>query len=166
MAFDVQDLFRRHSEELRRFLRRRGASPDSAADLTQEAFLRLLSLGPNAPIANPQAYLFRTAGNLSIDHARRRRALRFVDDGEEALGRLADDAPSPERVVLSRQELAILQEALSRTPETPRNVFLARLEGKTFEEIGRSLNIPPQTAFSQMARVMMRLKAALDRARV
>jgi RNA polymerase sigma-70 factor (ECF subfamily) len=76
-----------------------------------------------------------------------------------------DETPSPERVVVSRQELAILQTALNQVPQTPRNVFLARLDGRTFEEIGRAVGIPTQTAFSQMVRVMMHLRAALDRAR-
>jgi RNA polymerase sigma-70 factor (ECF subfamily) len=44
-------------------------------------------------------------------------------------------------------------------------VFLARLDGQTFEEIGRSAGVPTQTAFSQMVKVMMHLRAALDRAR-
>lgn len=112
-----------------------------------------------------QAYIFRTANNLSIDLVRRQRLLPFLDNGEEVLDRLVDEAPSPERVVVSRQELAILQAALNQVPEKPRSVFLARLDGQTFEEIGRSVGIPTQTAFSQMLRVMMHLRAALDRAR-
>ncbi len=163
MAFDVQDLFRRHNQELKRFLRRRGASADTAADLMQETFLKLLTATPAAPVDNAQSYLFRIANNLSIDLARRRRLMPLVDNSDEVLNRLVDDAPSPERAVLSRQELALLQAALNQIPERPREVFLARLEGKTFAEIGRTMGVSPQTAFSHMLRVMMHLKAALDR---
>lgn len=162
---DIQELFRRYRSDLTRYLRRRGASPETAADLTQETFLRLLTASPLAPIDNMQAYLFRTANNLSIDLARRQRLLPFLDNGDEVLEQLADEAPSPERVLLSRQELAILQAALNQVPQRPRNVFLARLDGRTFEEIGRLVGVPTQTAFSQMVKVMMHLRAALDRAR-
>jgi RNA polymerase sigma-70 factor (ECF subfamily) len=165
VAFDVQDLFRRHSRELKRFLRRRGASADNAADIMQETFLRLLTAAPGGPVENMQAYIFRTASNLSIDLARKERLLPLVDDADDVLGRLADEAPSPERVLLSRQELVLLQAAFNQVPSQPREVFLARLDGKTFAEIGRSLGIAPQTAFSQVLKVMMHLKAALDRAR-
>lgn len=160
--WDVQDLFRRYSSDMTRYLRRRGASPETAADLTQETFLRLLTVTPLGPVDNVQAYLFRTASNLSIDLARRQRLVPFVANGEEILGEIVDDAPSPERVVLSRQELTVLQNALDRVPAMPRSVFLARLDGKTFEEIGRLAGMPTQTAFSQMVRVMMHLRAALD----
>jgi RNA polymerase sigma-70 factor (ECF subfamily) len=162
---DVQQLFRRYNSDLRRYLRRRGASAETAADLTQETFLRLLTASPLGHVDNVQAYIFRTANNLSIDLARRQRLLPFLDDGEEVLDKFMDETPSPERVVVSRQELAILQTALNQVPQTPRNVFLARLDGRTFEEIGRAVGIPTQTAFSQMVRVMMHLRAALDRAR-
>ncbi|MCF2524942.1 RNA polymerase sigma factor [Bradyrhizobium sp. G127] len=162
---DVQQLFRRYNSDLKRYLRRRGASAETAADLTQETFLRLLTASPLGHVDNVQAYIFRTANNLSIDLARRQRLLPFLDDGEEVLDKFMDETPSPERVVVSRQELAILQTALNQVPQTPRNVFLARLDGRTFEEIGRAVGIPTQTAFSQMVRVMMHLRAALDRAR-
>lgn len=163
--WDVQQLFRRYNGEVKRYLRRRGASPEAAADLTQETFLRLLTASPLGPVDNVQAYIFRTANNLSIDLARRQRLLPFLENGEDVLDRLIDEAPSPERVVVSRQELAIMQAALNQVPQTPRSVFLARLDGRTFEDIGRAIGIPTQTAFSQMVRVMMHLRAALDRAR-
>lgn len=163
--WDVQQLFRRYNGEVKRYLRRRGASAEAAADLTQETFLRLLTASPLGPVGNVQAYIFRTANNLSIDLARRQRLLPLLDNGEEVLDQLTDEAPSPERVVMSRQELAILQTALNQVPQTPRRVFLARLDGRTFEDIGRVIGIPTQTAFSQMFRVMMHLRAALDRAR-
>lgn len=163
--WDVQLLFRRYNGDLKRYLRSRGASAETAADLTQETFLRLLTASPLGPVDNVQAYIFRTANNLSIDLARRQRLLPFLDNGEEVLDRLIDEAPSPERVVVSRQELAILQTALNQVPQTPRSVFLARLDGRTFEDIGRTIGIPTQTAFSQMVRVMMYLRAALDRGR-
>ena len=163
--WDVQQLFRRYNGEVKRYLRRRGASPEAAADLTQETFLRLLTASPLGPVDNVQAYIFRTANNLSIDLARWQRLLPFLENGEDVLDRLIDEAPSPERVVVSRQELAIMQAALNQVPQTPRSVFLARLDGRTFEDIGRAIGIPTQTAFSQMVRVMMHLRAALDRAR-
>ena len=165
MAFDVQDLFRRHGQELKRFLRRRGATADTAADLMQETFLKRLPAAPAAPVDNVQAYIFRTANNLSIDLARRQRLMPLVDNSDDVLSRLVDEAPSPERVLLSRQELAALQAALNQIPQRPREVFLARLDGKTFAEIGRNMGVSPQTAFSHMLKVMMHLKAALDRVR-
>jgi RNA polymerase sigma factor (sigma-70 family) len=164
-VWDIEDLFVRHGKDLTRVLRRGGACPETAADLTQETFLRLLTAVPQGPIENVRAYMLSIARNLSIDLARRQRLLPRVKDSAAALEGLVDEQPSPERALLSRQELAIVQAALGRISQGSREVFLARVEGKTFDEIGRLLGIPTKTAFSRMVSVLMHLKAALDRAR-
>lgn len=164
-VIDIAALFRLHQKELQSFLRRRGASPELAADLTQEAFLRLLSASAEAGIRNAPAYLFRTAANLSVDWARRQRFLPLAPDPDAALATVIDQTPSVERLVISRQEIAILGAALDELPSAVRFVFFARLDGMTFAEIARKLDISPNTAFSQMARVMVLLKRSLDHAR-
>jgi len=163
--WDIQSLFKRHRKDIERFLRRRGASFDMAEDMTQETFVRALAAAPAVPVGNDKAYLLGVARNLSVDLARRQRLFPTVPDAEAVLAALPDEAPSAERIAISRQELAILQAALDEVPQTPREVFLLRVEGDTFAMIGEKLDIPLQTAFSQMVKVMMHLKSRLDRAR-
>jgi RNA polymerase sigma-70 factor (ECF subfamily) len=166
MMWDIQDLFRRHGRELTRYLRRRVSSPEVAADLTQEAFLALWTAGSTQPIANGHAYLFRAATNLAINHNRRERILSFVDDAETALAIVADNAPSAERVLLSRQELMIVYATLNEFPATHRAIFvLSRIENRTYDEIGRILEIPAKTAFSHMVRMLVRMQLRLEDAR-
>lgn len=165
MGIDIAALFRLHHKELQGYLRRRGASPELAADLTQEAFLRLLNAEAEASVKNAQAYLFRTAANLSVDWARRQRFLPMAHDPDTALASVIDETPSAERLVISRQEIAILEAALNELPAAVRYVFFARLDGMTFAAIGRKLGISHNTAFSQMTRVMVLLKRSLDHAR-
>ncbi len=149
-----------------RFLQRRGSSADLAADLTQDAFVRLMTSSPSGPIENSSAYLFRVARNLAINHDRRQRILSFASDPEAALLDLADDAPSPERVLMSRQELALVKSVLDELPPLQRQVFiLSRIEGRTFADIGQTLGLSPQTAFGHMTRILVRLKLRLDEAR-
>lgn len=161
--WSIADLYLRHGDELGRALRRRGASADAAADITHDAFVRMLTLPPGAAVADPRSFLFRVARNLSIDLARRRRTLPMAPDGEAALALVADDAPSAERVALAKLELAALQRALDAVPAGPREAFLLRLDGRTYEEIAAALSIPRQTAFSQVVRVIAYLAASLDR---
>lgn len=165
MAIDIAALFRMHGKELQGFLRKRGASPELAADLSQEAFMRLLTAPADTNVKSATAYLFRTATNLSIDWGRRQRLLQMASDQEAALLSVADETPSAERVIISRQELAVLQAALNELPPAIRFVFYARLEGMTFAAIGRKLGLSQNTVFSQMARVMILLKRSLDHAR-
>ena len=165
LAIDVAALFRLHQKEVQGFLRRKGISPEQAADLTQEAFLRLLSAPADLGVRNAAGYLFRTAANLSVDWRRRQRHLPMASDPEAALAAAVDETPSAERLVISRQELAILRSVLGEVPAAVRYVFYARLDGMTFAEIGKKLGISQNTAYSQMNRVMVLLKRSLDFAR-
>ncbi len=157
---DINLLFRRYRQDLVRFLSRRGTDPETAADLAQDAFVRLLRIeGDGREIG--RAYLFRTAANLAIDHDRRRRILPFAPLTDEGLAAIADPAPSPERIVIARQDLARATAAILELPPRCRDVFLlARIEGLSYAEIGARLGISPKTAFGHMTRALVLLARA------
>jgi RNA polymerase sigma factor (sigma-70 family) len=117
-------------------LRRRGRSEHDAEDLVQEAFVRLACYEREQVVQKPEAFLMRTALNLSID-AYRARASR----GEEVLLEdvvIVDTAPGTEEVLLSRERLGRLSECMARMNEKTRAIFVAhRLEGLSYQEIGR-----------------------------
>lgn len=158
--WDLQDLFRRHHRDLVRFLRRRVSSPEAAADLTQELFLRLLTATPAAPVLDSRGYLFRAAGNLAINHNRRERLVKFDDPA--CLDAIADEAPCAERLLLSRQELAIVASTLTEFPPLHREIFmLSRVDGLSFAQIGVKLGVPRQRAFDHLVRIVTRLQIRL-----
>jgi RNA polymerase sigma factor (sigma-70 family) len=139
---DLNALFRRYAKDLTRFLQRRVASPDMAADLAQEAFLKVMQATPQAPIADPRAYLFRTAANLAINQQRHQRVLPMVVDSEGELDALADRAPLQDRILSGRAELAALTKAIAALPARQREVFrLYALDNLTTAEIAAALNI-------------------------
>jgi RNA polymerase sigma-70 factor (ECF subfamily) len=117
-------------------LRRRGRSEQDAEDLVQEAFVRLACYEREHAVEKPEAFLMRTALNLSID-AHRTQTSR----GEEVLLDdvvLVDTTPGTEDVLLSRERLARLSECVARLNDKTRAIFLAhRLDGMTYQEIGR-----------------------------
>ncbi|MDO9413616.1 MAG: sigma-70 family RNA polymerase sigma factor [Pseudolabrys sp.] len=160
--WDLQDLFRRHSRELNRFLQRRVSSPEVAADLTQELFLRLLTATPAAPVLDRRSYLFRAAGNLAINHRKRERLVEFVAD-PDLLDRIADETPNAERALLSRQQLLIVAAALTEFPPVHREIFmLSRVDGLSHADIGRQLGLPRQRVFDYLVRIVVRLQARLQ----
>src|ERR1700756_5626803 len=115
-------------------LRRRGRSEQDADDLVQEAFLRLARYERKEAVEKPEAFLMRTALNLSIDAHRSRKSR-----GEEVLlddEVIVDTAPSIEDVLLSRERLGRLSECVARMNDKTRAIFLAhRLDGLSYQEI-------------------------------
>ena len=166
VSWDFHKLFETHAQAIARYLQRNGTSADLAADFTQDVFARLIAAPPTTSVENTSAYLFRSARNLAINHDRRQRILPMVDDADAALDGIADEAPSPERVAISRQELEIVEAVFAELTPTQQQIFvLSRIEGRTFADIGRTLGLPTQTAFSHMTRILVRLKLRLDEAR-
>ncbi|MCO5146035.1 MAG: sigma-70 family RNA polymerase sigma factor [Aquamicrobium sp.] len=144
MSWDIHTLFRRHARDIVQSLRRRGISEETAADLTQDTFVRVLTSPPatNASSHNPAGYLFRVARNLGIDHQRRERLLVRVDLAPEDFAAIADPSPSPEAITYDRQRLALTQAALAELPERTRRAFeLHRMDEMTIAAVAAELGL-------------------------
>ncbi|MEJ8472497.1 RNA polymerase sigma factor [Roseibium algae] len=144
MTWDLHKLFQKHSREINRFLRRRGHTPETAADLTHDTFLRVLVSAPKESEGedNPRAYLFKVSKNISLNYQRRERLVRFADLDGDDVGELVDPAPSAETVVYSRQCLDQVEVALAELPERTRKAFeMSRLGERTIADISKELNL-------------------------
>lgn len=149
LDWDIQNLFRRHAKGIASSLRRRGLTVETAADLTQDTFLRVLASPPmeRAENSHPRAYLYRVSRNLGINHRRRESLVEMVE--LDAASTVADPAPSPERIVYSRQCLEITHRALSELPERTRLAFeMHRLGERTIAEVAEELDLSTTRAWS------------------
>lgn len=144
MSWDIQNLFRRHATGIAKSLRRRGMDSETAADLTQDTFLKVLISPPSetAKTYNPKAYLYQAARNLGIDHKRRERLLVRVDLSDEDFAAIADPSPSAETLVYDRQKLKLVEAALAELPRRVREAFeLHRMGELTIAEVARRLEM-------------------------
>ncbi len=165
MRWDLSRLFDRHGPEINRFLRRRGHNADVAADLTQDAFARLLTATPEGPLDNPRAYLHQVARNLSIDFNRRERRFVRADVTDEEFLAIADPHPLQEQQIYDRQRLAIVDRALGELPERTRLAFEAhRLGEKTIAEIAAEIGLSQTRTWTLIRDAYRHLRAHLNAA--
>ncbi len=147
----LEILFLNHSKELLAFARQR-SGVDSAEDLVQETYARVLQHPNLESIENPRAFLYKTATNLIIDLHRRQnvldRALYYETEAENdndinnEIEAIAAAGGLPEDQLGYRQELDLLNAALMELPELTRYAFvLHRLEGLSHQEIAHRLGI-------------------------
>ena len=138
--------------------------PDDAADLTQDAFIRLLrSLGSYRGETKFTTWLYRLVVNLGIDRLRRRGQpmVRLDDDPtvDVASEDPADDAPL---VVERRERAAAVREALDRLPDAQRLALtLHYFEEMRYEDIAEVLGVPLNTVKSHIRRGKERLAGTL-----
>lgn len=133
-----------------------------AEEIAQEVFLRVhRSVGEFRGEAKLSTWLYAITSRLCLNRlaAGERRHRRA---GEEALA----DLPAGETGGgLERNEVEVaLRQAIAALPEERRMVVVLRdIEGLSYEEIAKALDLEPGTVRSRLHRARMDLKAKLER---
>ncbi len=162
LGWDLHKLFKSHSNELIRFIRRAGVREDDACDLLQDAFLRLVTTHDGqASIANPRAYLFTVSRNLVTDHARARAVgQRYIQ--AEARTDVVAPEPPPEAAIDYRRMVQKLEGALAGLSDRQREVFLLhKFEELSHTEIAVRLGISRSMVEKHMMRALLNLRTEL-----
>jgi RNA polymerase sigma factor (sigma-70 family) len=135
-------LFREYYDELVRYLTVKLRSRDSAMDVAQETFLRVLAQDSSVPIHRPRAFLYKTALNLTVDLFRQRqRRAEESWDAEAIQPRLIAPAEQ-ETIVAAKEEVRLLYEAIMDLPPRCRQIFLLhKFKGHSHAEIAARLDI-------------------------
>lgn len=155
-----ESLFGAHHPRLFRFLDRLSGDPDLAADLAQEAFVRLYRRGtmPDAP----EAWLVSVALNLfrnSRSTVTRRRRLLAVA-GSDAVHQAA--APSPDGRLIADEERRRVRAAIDRMPERERRLLLLRGEGLSYRDISTALSLNEASVGTLLARARRAFRVAYE----
>jgi len=160
----LEELYLRHHSALRRFLTRMLRSEDKAAEVAQEAYLRLLRFSPRRSAENPKAYLFQVAANAARDRlAKDKTKVYVVDDGDLAEDRVPCPQPDAEAVTLGRERLSILADAVDELPPRCREVFMmSRFDGLSNGEIADRLGISRNMVEKHIIKAMLHCRRRLD----
>lgn len=127
-----------------------GVDPD---DVIQEAYTILAELPTVDDIRHPRAYLFQVARSVITRHIRRARivAIHAVDDLERL--EHPDEAATPERLAIDRDELRQLARAIAAMPAKTREAFvLRRVRGLPQREIAAQMRISENTVETHISR--------------
>lgn len=149
------DLIQQHREELFGFLISRVSCPEAAADILQDAFIRLAQYQTTNKINNPRAFLYKVVGNLAIDHLRKtQREQAYYTDSEELLEQI-DTTCCPERQLYSQQQLIHLQRAIAELPPRCQEIFiLHKFKNYPYSQIMQELNIAEGTVLKHIIKAM------------
>lgn len=152
----LQQLYLDCRDELEAMLFSRLRCRDTAADLSQEAFLKLHRSENLGVIGNLRAFLFRIAINLLNDHYRAANVRGPVpDDAGELLENL-EDRRGAEIVAMAEDQLDAVVEALAElSPLCQRIFYLNRFEGLKHKEIALRLDISTRTVEDNLKRALL-----------
>lgn len=159
------DLFRQHSQDLRRLLLALLRDPTDADDALQQVFLKLLADWSSIRTETAKSWLFTVAYREAMTARRRRIA------DAKAMAKLwsqpvwlrhAEQSTPPETAVQA-EEYAAVRRALDALPANQRRIVLGRMyDGKTFATLAKELDTPLGTVLTRMRLALKKLRQLIE----
>lgn len=155
MEFDA--LFQRLYPPLFRYVHRLTGDADTADDVAQEAFVRLL----DRPLPEEEArpWLFTVATNLVRDGARKAERRQRLLAGRSIR---AEPAPPADLAVERGERVEAVRAALARLAPRDRQLLLMREEGFSYREIAGAVGVAPGSVGTLVARALRRFAEVFD----
>jgi RNA polymerase sigma-70 factor (ECF subfamily) len=150
---------------------------EQAEDLSQEAFIKVLNhIDRYNPEFKLSSWLFKIANNVAIDFLRKReldtvsidgsRWADTADDVEASTIDLAATGESPLKELEAKELGKAIETAIgSLRPEYRSCIMLRHVEGRSYEEIAATLDLPLGTVKTYIHRARKQLQDALEHLR-
>ncbi|MBI2171970.1 MAG: sigma-70 family RNA polymerase sigma factor [Chloroflexi bacterium] len=159
----IANLYETHFERVARYISVRIGNFSEAQDLASEVFIRALrSADSYKDVGAPlEAWLFKIARNLSIDHLRQK-ARRPVQVPVEALFSLAADTDDPIDSLHHQEEVKRLHDAVQHLSEAQRQVIALRFGGEmSADEIALVMGKKPGAVREMQSAAIRKLRQLL-----
>ncbi|HET6566557.1 MAG TPA: sigma-70 family RNA polymerase sigma factor [Rhodothermales bacterium] len=162
-------LVERHQERIFGYLLGMVRDRETANDLFQETFLRVIAAMQRQRASYTKqgrwlAWVMRIARNAALDHLRSRKKWQDVSGtaGEDGLSfweLLPDDAPAIDEALHRSEQSDWLDECIGQLPPEQREVLLLRQDAElTFREIGELTGCSINTALGRMRYALLNLR--------
>lgn len=155
---ELQSLFARHSSSLCRYLNVYLKDHALSMDIMQESFARMAEQMKCSSIHDIDAYLYRTAKNLMVDHFRQQKKQPSTLLNDSQWHAFPSKEKSLEAQAISQQQQDQIQAIIQSLPQRTQEIFhLYRVEGLTQTEVAEILNISLSTVEKHLASALAML---------
>jgi RNA polymerase sigma-70 factor (ECF subfamily) len=169
-----RELVRRYERPVFSLIFRMVRDRELAEDLAQDTFIKVLNnIDRYRPEFKLSSWLFKIANNVTIDHLRKRQLATVSLDGSPH-AQTAAEAQATSLDVESRGESALeaiesrelgsaIEQAIGNLrPEYRSCILLRHVEGRSYEEIAATLDLPLGTVKTYIHRARHELREALE----
>lgn len=166
----IAGLVSEHGVPLEKYLARKLDSPEDAAELAQEAYMRLHRLEQPENLNNARAFLFQVATNLAVDQLRRRQLHFKFLKSEKSLSAHGEPldinaaAASPEQILGARQKLDAINQALEELPFKVKQAFLLhRQNGLPYSAIAKEMGVSVSSVEKYILQALKHFRSTLEK---
>ncbi|MGQ0646649.1 MAG: RNA polymerase sigma factor [Gemmatimonadaceae bacterium] len=169
-----RELIRRYERPIFSLIFRMVRDREIAEDLAQDTFIKVLNhIDRYRPEFKLSSWLFKIANNVAIDHLRKRQIDTVSMDGSPHASSAAE-VEATQMEIAAQQETALeeleakeIGSAIERAieslrPEYRACIMLRHVEGRSYEEIAATLDLPLGTVKTYIHRARHQLREALD----
>ena len=172
-----RELIKRYERPVFSLVFRMVRDRELAEDLTQDTFVKVLShLDRYRTDFKFSSWLFKIANNVAIDHLRRRQLDTVSIDGsahamtadamEASRFDISDGSENALDEMEARELGSAIEQAISGLrPEYRSCILLRHVEGRSYEEIASTLDLPLGTVKTYIHRARHELRRALEHTR-
>ena len=165
-----RELIRRYERPVFSLIYRMVRDRELAEDLAQDTFIKVLNhIDRYRPEFKLSSWLFKIANNVAIDHLRRRQLDTVSIDGSphaqsaDAIEATSFDVVDQQETALEEMEARELGTAIehaitSLRPEYRSCIMLRHVEGRSYEEIAATLDLPLGTVKTYIHRARHELR--------
>lgn len=154
-------IYDQYIEKIYRFVFLKVNSQDIAQDICSETFLKGWESFKEQKIDNPQAFLYRIARNLVIDHYREKGRTNVVS---AEYSTIPDPRASFEEKIALNSDLDQVKKALANLNDDYQNVVVLRyLEDMPISEIARALDKTEDATRVTLHRALKALKREVNK---
>jgi RNA polymerase sigma-70 factor (ECF subfamily) len=158
----IGELYDRHHTRIFRYMWSRVRDEHTAEDLTSEVFVRMVSGLPSYRVKGTpfQAWLYRIAHNLTVDHYRK--TSRYEQVSLDHVEEPSEEGSDPSEIVERRLTVEQVQRALNRLDSVQHEVVVLRfLIGLPLRQVAEALGKTVAAVKSLQHRGLVALRAAL-----
>ncbi len=130
-------------------------------DLAQQAMLRVVSQLKGSDRKLNVSYIKRTAHSVLMDEIRRRHRRPVSTADPDAVDRVSDSAPRPDRATHSGEVGQAIRDCMGETADSRRRALSLHLLGHTVPQIGELLGFSPKKAENLVYRGLADLRSCL-----
>ena len=172
-----RELIRRYERPVFSLVYRMVRDRETAEDLAQETFIKVLNhIDRYRPEFKLSSWLFKIANNVAIDHLRKRQVSTISIHGsphaataseiEATSFELESEGESALDELEARELGTAIEQAIARLrPEYRSCIMLRHVEGRSYEEIAATLDLPLGTVKTYIHRARHQLREALEHLR-
>ena len=172
-----RELVRRYERPVFSLIFRMVRDSATAEDLAQDAFIKVLNhIDKYRPEFKLSSWLFKIANNVAIDHLRRRQLQTVSVSGSPHAGsaeeveatsfEIRDTSENALDEIEARELGTEIERAIGKLrPEYRSCILLRHVEGRSYEEIAATLDLPLGTVKTYIHRARIELRELLEHLR-